>query len=315
MRYKPEEDEFDGRLSNFTDTIEMYTLEGERFGYTKLRNGKDQSHLRGEAAHHISCIFISYQIIESCSTGPNDYCSVIIYKRIRICGGRITDRSFKIRQKNRYGRPPFIRKRSIRVKRFLDRVYGHRRILIPNRREPRRLKKPCPGDPIPNPEIAPQTYSKVKGARFGADARKQWNHDKTKLINKAHYGVDLKNSFGDPMYSMFDGTIIDTGVDPNGWGSWIMVKSNIDNQDVIILYAHLDKYNKKSGVIKVGQKLGIAGDSGNLKNAIKKGRAIQHIHIEARIGSTWSKATKTDPEKYIATKFGDDGKVTQKSKC
>lgn len=176
-------------------------------------------------------------------------------------------------------------------------------------------EKPCPGDPVPNPEIAPQTYSKVKGARYGDDARKQWNANKTALIDKGHYGVDLKNSLGDPVHSMFDGTIIDTGEDSGGWGNWIMVKSTVGGQDIIMLYAHLDKYTQTSGTIKAGGELGKAGNSGNLKDAIKKGKAIQHLHVESRIGSTWSTATKTNPENYVATKFGDDGKVSQKTKC
>ena len=160
VRYKPEEGEFDGSLSTFTSTIEMYALEGECFGHTKLRNGEDQSHLRGEAAGGIYCTLISYQIIESCSTGPNDYCTVITYKRILICGVKRTDLSYKIRNRNRpknrcgYNRPPFTRTR----RNLFFRSY-RRHVLAPKRR---RLKKPCPRDPIPNPEIAPQTYSKVK---------------------------------------------------------------------------------------------------------------------------------------------------------
>ena len=71
-----------------------------------------------------------------------------------------------------------------------------------------------------NPRIAPQKWSKIKGARFGKDVRKKWNADNTKLLNKPHYGLDIKNKVDDPVYSMYGGTIDATGNDKEGWGKW-----------------------------------------------------------------------------------------------
>lgn len=176
-------------------------------------------------------------------------------------------------------------------------------------------KKPCVGNAIKNPEIAPQKWSKIEGARYGETARNEWNKDRTALIPKPHYGLDIKNSFGDPVYSMFDGTIIETDFDENGWGKWIRVKSIVNGKTVIVHYAHLDSYAKTSGTVSAGTILGKAGKTGNLAGAIKRGTAVQHTHIETREGNTWDTAAKKNPEEYITTKFDSTGKAIESTKC
>ena len=152
VRYKPEEGEFDGKISTFTGIIEMYSLEGERFGYAKLRNGEDQSHLRGEAAGRW-CISISFTTIENCSTGPNDYCGSITHTRIRVCGGSVGPPPHEITE-DEEDNP-------------IRRGGGglNRPVLVPKKTP--KSKKPCPGNPLKKMEVAPQAYSGTKGGMFG----------------------------------------------------------------------------------------------------------------------------------------------------
>ncbi|MEH0008273.1 MAG: hypothetical protein V6Z82_06080, partial [Flavobacteriales bacterium] len=58
--------------------------------------------------------------------------------------------------------------------------------------------KPCPGDPVPHPEIAPQTASGIRGGMFGMTRIDK--HGKP----KEHIGIDLKNPYGAPDYAMYD---------------------------------------------------------------------------------------------------------------
>ena len=174
---------------------------------------------------------------------------------------------------------------------------------------------PCEGNPIKNPEIAPQTFSKIKGARFGADARKQWNTDRTGLIDQPHYGLDTKNNFGGAVFPMFDGIIVETGNDGVGWSKWIRVKSIVNGKTIIVLDAHLDSYAGISDTVEAGSIIGAAGESGNLASAIESGTALQHLHIEVREDTNWQTAIKKKPEEYVKTKFDSEGKVIESTKC
>ena len=180
-------------------------------------------------------------------------------------------------------------------------------------------EKPCNGNPVKNPKIAPQTWSKVKGARYGLDARKEYITDAQGnkiLVDRPHYGLDIQNEFGDPIYSMYGGEVVDTGNNPGGWGNWMRVKSTVNGKTIVVQYAHMDSYSKSKGdTITAGDIIGKAGNSGNLKTAIKKGTAIQHLHIEVREGSNWASGTKKNPENYITTKFDSAGKTIENTKC
>lgn len=86
VRYRPKEGRFDGRLSTFTGTVEMYTVEGQRFGHTELLHGKSQLHLRGSSFNE-SCNTYTFEVVVDCSTGPGDYCTEISAIEIEICVG------------------------------------------------------------------------------------------------------------------------------------------------------------------------------------------------------------------------------------
>lgn len=154
-------------------------------------------------------------------------------------------------------------------------------------------KKPCPGDPIKNPEIAPQTNSGVRGGMFGytRSGGKQF-----------HNGIDIKNDYGDPIYSMYAGTarlVTQTSKGKVvGAGHYVEVTSTIDNKKVQILYFHMQKANRVSGSVKAGSIIGYQGYSGNLKAAITQGLSQSHVHIKLKVnGKT------VDPMPYMATQF------------
>lgn len=154
-------------------------------------------------------------------------------------------------------------------------------------------KKPCPGDPIKNPEIAPQTNSGVRGGMFGytRSGGKQF-----------HNGIDIKNDYGDPIYSMYDGTarlVTQTRKGKVvGAGHYVEVTSIVDNKKVQILYFHMQKANRVSGSVKAGSIIGYQGYSGNLKAAITQGLSQSHLHIKLKVnGKT------VNPMPYMATQF------------
>ena len=162
---------------------------------------------------------------------------------------------------------------------------------------------PCPGDPVPNPEIAPQTVSGIRGGMFGLTRNNG---------TKKHEGLDLKNPYGAPIYAMYDGTArlvtqynTKTGK-IDGAGHYVDITSTINGKTVNILYFHMQESGRKSGTINAGDIIGYQGDSGNLKNAIKKGQTVSHLHIKIK-----ENGNVVDPISYLKTKIDPDtGQVT-----
>lgn len=167
------------------------------------------------------------------------------------------------------------------------------------------LNKPCKGDPVPNPEIAPQKgASGVKGGMYGCN---RFNKEKTCGGVKGrfkHSGVDIRTSYGDPIFATHDGTARlitqynKKGTKVIGAGHYVEITSTINNKTVKILYFHLQKDSRKSGVIKAGDIIGYQGDSGNLKNGITQGYAESHVHIKVK-----ENGVAVNPNDYLGTKF------------
>lgn len=177
------------------------------------------------------------------------------------------------------------------------------------------VKKPCVGDPVKNPEIAPQKISGIRGGMFGW-TRTQWNKTRTKIIPKMHKGVDLKNSYGAPIHAIHGGTAkLITQYNPKtgnvyGAGHYVQVTSKINGKTVKILYFHMQKNNRVSGTVQAGDIIGFQGDSGNLKGAILKGSTVSHVHLKAK-----ENGKDVDPLKYLKTKIDPKtGKVIKPCK-
>ncbi|MEU5691236.1 M23 family metallopeptidase [Actinosynnema sp. NPDC020468] len=74
-----------------------------------------------------------------------------------------------------------------------------------------------------------------------------------------HYGIDIANAIGTPIYSAADGVVIDAGP-ASGFGLWIRVQ----HQDgSITVYGHVDSYNVEKGQqVKAGEQIGRMGNRG-----------------------------------------------------
>jgi murein DD-endopeptidase MepM/ murein hydrolase activator NlpD len=157
------------------------------------------------------------------------------------------------------------------------------------------LNKPLAGNPVKNPEIAPQKVSGIKGGMYG------WTRSNG---TKFHNGVDLKNPHGAPIYAMYDGTAKlvtqydKTGKIIEGAGHYVEVTSTIKGKTVKVLYFHMQKGKRFSGKVKAGTIIGYQGDSGNLKAAIEKGTCESHLHIKVK-----ENGKEVDPIPYLRTKF------------
>jgi hypothetical protein len=162
-------------------------------------------------------------------------------------------------------------------------------------------KKPCVGDPVLNPEVAPQTNSGTKGGMFGKtrNGGTQW-----------HKGLDLKNAYGKPIYALYSGagkiaTQYKRGK-VDGAGHYVEVTSTLNGKTVKMLYFHMQQNNRISGTINAGDIIGYQGDSGNLKNAISQGHSVSHLHIKAK-----ENGIDVDPIPYLKTKIDPNtGQVT-----
>ena len=167
------------------------------------------------------------------------------------------------------------------------------------------VKQPCEGDPVANPEIAPQTVSGTQGGMYGCTRFGGSCVGGSGGKDKQHNAVDLKNKYGDPIFAMYDGVIYNTLHRPETLGYFTQIQSTINGVTIISLYAHLQEENRvrenSDGTlryVKAGDIIGYQGNTGNLKDAIEEGKGESHIHIEIREhngSSSW------DPDNYILT--------------
>ncbi|TXD47829.1 MULTISPECIES: M23 family metallopeptidase [unclassified Polaribacter] len=192
------------------------------------------------------------------------------------------------------------------------------------------VKKPCEGDPVPNPEIAAQKGSSgTKGAMYGnsssGSCARYGSNDCTTQRNKKHDGIDLKNEQGAPIFAMFDGFIYSTKYhEKAGYNS--RIHSTVNGKNILISYFHLQENNRilqtssPLTYVKAGDIIGYQGDSGNLKDALKKKSVDSHVHIEAREhdeSSSWAYENYklVDPRDYLSTTIDDNGVSQANTRC
>ena len=190
--------------------------------------------------------------------------------------------------------------------------------------------KPLPGDPLINMAIvhnytAPNSGGMFGCARDGIGCEKSVipNLPKYSRMKKVHGGVDVKANIGDEVFSMFDGTVIVciNSVPANqlgsegDFGNRVLIKSisgqhNFGNKTIFVYYTHLNGVEegvKNGEKIKQGQKIGIAGKTGNAYD-IPTWR--DHVHIcvyENATGGT----NKVNPIDYFTTKFDSNGNIIE----
>ena len=175
------------------------------------------------------------------------------------------------------------------------------------------MKKPCKGNPVPNPEIAPQTNSGIQGGLHDTCARKNDYYSCRDIRGrKRHNGVDIKNPQGAPIFAIYDGiatkhTQRDRETNEiTGAGYYIAIKSQINSKTVRLVFFHLQENNRVTGDVKAGDIIGYQGDSGNLKSGIAKKYAESHVHVKAQ-----ENGADVDPLNHFKTKIDPStGKVT-----
>ena len=97
---------------------------------------------------------------------------------------------------------------------------------------------------------------------------------------KPHNGVDINIKSGTPIQYLKQGKVIVTGNDPKGWGWWIVIQA--DGENDCILLGHLSAVNVKQGDIV--NKNQIVAATGGIKNALGAGNSSdEHLHYEYRI--------------------------------
>lgn len=92
---------------------------------------------------------------------------------------------------------------------------------------------------------------------------------------RRHGGSDLAVDSGTPIRAISDGEIIDSGVDPGGWGNFIVIR---DNQGIIHLYGHIQDGYKRRGKVKKGEIIAKVGMTGSTTGP--------HLHWET--GTRWT---------------------------
>ncbi len=178
---------------------------------------------------------------------------------------------------------------------------------------------PCPGDPVTNPEVAPQYgASGVKGALHGC-TRYGGSCTGDDGRNKKHNGVDIKNDFGEALYALYDGEVLLNYNQIGKAGYVTRIRSVLPNGEIIIYqYFHMQDIGRLSpgSVLAAGDIVGYQGDSGNLKNAIRDGTVDSHVHIKMNLydgtGDSYNygsnfKNNLVKPIDYFGTEFDENG--------
>lgn|GEM_PF-5465398 len=162
------------------------------------------------------------------------------------------------------------------------------------------VDKPCPGDPVLNPEIAPTSGQGIQGGRYGAHRYNTVGY---------HQGLDIKAPVNTPIHSTHNGNM-SSGYS-NTFGHYVIIQSVINGKVYYILYAHLGVILNTNSTITQGQQIGLAGISGNAS------ASNPHVHIEIRTADPgdlgYNDYTSHDPELILGTKFDSQGNPSNPS--
>lgn len=93
-----------------------------------------------------------------------------------------------------------------------------------------------------------------------------------------HNGVDFTPGGGTPIYAIADGVVSVHAEDQWGFGNHVIIQHDIPGQNIESLYAHMvygSSPLKVGDVVKVGDFIGLVGDTGNSYGA--------HLHFELHV--------------------------------
>lgn len=115
------------------------------------------------------------------------------------------------------------------------------------------------------------TFTSGFGARWGA----------------SHYGIDIANSIGTPIYAASDGVVIEAGP-ASGFGLWVKIQLS---DGTIQVYGHMNSFSVREGQkVKCGQEIAVIGNRGQSTGP--------HLHFEVWLGGT----KKIDPRPWLAAR-------------
>lgn len=99
-----------------------------------------------------------------------------------------------------------------------------------------------------------------------------------------HYGLDIANDIGTPVYAVTDGTVLESGP-ADGFGQWIRVQQD---DGTIGVFGHVDEsYVTPGQQVRAGEQIGTVGNRGHSTGP--------HLHYEV-----WEKdGTKIDPQIWL----------------
>ena len=108
-----------------------------------------------------------------------------------------------------------------------------------------------------------------------------------------HHGIDLRVKVGDDIHAAFDGKIRVTGLDPRGYGKYVVIRH--DN-GLETLYGHLSTFKVvPNQVVKAGDVIGLGGNTGRSTGP--------HLHFELRLlGVALNPSQLIDFKNYVPYK-------------
>jgi murein DD-endopeptidase MepM/ murein hydrolase activator NlpD len=102
-----------------------------------------------------------------------------------------------------------------------------------------------------------------------------------------HYGIDIANSIGTPIYAASDGTVIDAGP-ASGFGLWVRIQLA---DGTIQVYGHMNSFSVHEGQkVKCGQQIAEIGERGQATGP--------HLHFEVWLNGS----KKIDPRPWLAAR-------------
>ena len=177
--------------------------------------------------------------------------------------------------------------------------------------------KPCPGDPLNRMEIAEQKgewSSGTQGGMFGCTRNGNGCSEGGSFLTnkKFHGGVDLKNDLGTPVFAMYHGYAVpyeqcNDLSQSKGAGNYVSVESTINGEKVYHKYFHLQYEGRASGWIEIGDVIGYQGLSGNLGDAVNKGKTDYHLHVKIQVYNSSGELNAIDPRGHFQTLIDDNG--------